>query len=397
MTTETALRESNTDGLNRPLNILLLGVQVPFTRGGAEILISRLRTELSARGHCVDLVQLPFSANPKSGLLREMALWRAVSLHEFAGRTVDLVIPTKFPSYLVTHPCKSLWLVHQHRQVYELYNTRFGDFDTSPEDEAIRRAVFEADACALAECAGRFTIAPNVSARLKTFLGIDSIPLLPPIPLAGKYRSGETGRYILSVGRLCSIKRVDLMVRALAAVSRELKLVIVGAPDEPAMEEYLHSEVRKHHLADRVEFRGRVSDVELIDLYADAFAVYYAPHNEDYGFVTLEARAAGKPVITASDSGTVLDFIRHEKNGLVAEPEEASIAAACNRLLHDRELYGRMAHVEDVQRLTATWDDICDSLTAPARRVTAGTDHPASRNPLNPPSPGVSAQPLNAG
>ncbi len=350
----------------RPLNILLLGVQVPFTRGGAESLIARLSEQLTARGHTVDTVQLPFSANPKASLLREMALWRSVSLAEFAGRRVDLVVATKFPSYLAVHPCKVVWLVHQHRQVYELYDSRFGDFDASLEDEAIRQAVFDADRVGLEECRARFTIARNVSDRLETFLELDSTPLPPPVPLAGRYHQGPAGDYILSVGRLCSIKRVDLMVRAMAAISRKLRLVIVGAADEPAMEEYLRSEIVKHHLSDRVELMGRVSDDALVELYAGAFAVYYAPHNEDYGFVTLEARASGKPVVTASDSGTVLDFIRDGEGGLIADPNEAGIAAAFNRLLDDRDLYLRCAIPEDVSKQTSTWDEIVEQLVAPA-------------------------------
>ncbi len=165
---------------DKPLNIIVLGVQVPFTKGGAEVLIERLQAKLTAQGHTVDLVQLPFAANPKSSLVREMAIWRALNLDSFAGRKVDLVIATKFPSYLVSHPCKVVWLVHQHRQLYELYDTRFGDFDTSAEDEAIRRMVLSADTVGLKECQARFTIAANVSDRLRRYLEIDSSPLLPP-------------------------------------------------------------------------------------------------------------------------------------------------------------------------------------------------------------------------
>lgn len=346
------------------LNILILGVQVPFTKGGAELLVDRLRAELTRVGHTVDLVQLPFNALPKSSLIEQMSMWRALSVHEFAGRKVDLVIPTKFPSYLVRHENKIPWLVHQHRQVYELYNTRFSDFDDSPEDEALRQMVMEADRVGFRECRAIFTIAPNVSRRLQRYLNISSEAIPPPPPLGNQYVPGETGDYILSVGRLCSIKRVDLMIRALAHVSRRLKLKVAGGADEPAIEAYLKSEVRKHHLGERVEFLGRVSDTDLLALYANCFAVYYAPHDEDYGFVSIEARSAAKPVVTASDSGTVLDFIHHERNGLIAEPDEASIGAAFNRLLEDTDLYARLSFREAVADLTASWDDIVAAITS---------------------------------
>ncbi len=352
-------------GADKSYNILLLGVQVPFTRGGAEALIGRLGSELAKRGHTVDTVQLPFSAIPKSDLVGHMLAWRGLKLEEFAGRPVDLVIPTKFPSYLVRHRCKVPWLVHQHRQLYELYGGRFSDFDTSAEDETLRRMVFEADTIGLSECASIFTIAPNVSARLERFLETSSTALPPPPPLGDAYRPGERGDYILSVGRLCSIKRVDLIIRSMPEIDRRLRLKIVGAPDEPGIEEYLRSELDKHHLTHRVEFLGRVSDEDLIGLYAGAFAVYYAPHDEDYGFVTIEARASAKPVVTAHDSGSVLDFIRHEENGLIAEPTEKGISAAVNRLLADEELYSRLAYREEPAKLTASWDSIVANLLAP--------------------------------
>lgn len=348
----------------RPANILILAVQVPFTRGGAEVLVSRLRQELLNRGHEVDVVQLPFNALPRSSIANHMAWWRAMDFTSFAGRKVDLVIGTKFPAYLAEHPNKVLWLVHQHRQAYELYGTRFGDFTDSAEDEALRQLIVAADSKALNECRARFTISRNVTKRLERFLGIDSVALPPPPPLGAGYRQGEKGDYILSVGRLCSIKRVDLIIRALSAIEPQLKLKIVGGADEPAIADYLKSEVDKHHLWARVEFLGRVSDDKLLELYANCFSVYYAPHDEDYGFVTIEARASGKPVVTAKDSGMVLDYIKHEENGLIADAAEAGIAEAFNRLWQDDGLYRRLCYQEDPAKMTASWEEIVSKLTS---------------------------------
>ena len=62
-------------------------------------------------------------------------------------------------------------------------------------------------------------------------------------------------------------------------------------------------------LQDRVVFAGAIGGDELIDLYAGALAVVYAPFDEDYGYVTLEAFLCAKPVITATDSGGTLEFV----------------------------------------------------------------------------------------
>lgn len=352
-------------------NVLILGVQVPFTRGGAELLIERLRDELDSRGYPVDIVQLPFAAVPNNALVHQMALWRSLDLTAFAGREVDIVIPTKFPSYLAPHHCKRPWIIHQHRQLYELYGSRYGDFTAEPIDESLRRMVFRADSVALAECERIFTISQNVSERLERYLGVQSTPLLPPPPLAGAYYSGEKQRYLLSVGRLCSIKRVDMAIRAMAHLPQELTLKIVGQPDEPAIKAYLQSEVEKHHLWGRVEFLGRVEKEELLKLFAEAFAVYYAPFDEDFGFVTLESLLSGTPVITTLDSGTVLEFVGHERNGLIAEPNEQAIATQIQRLLDDADLYRKVAVGAAQPIPTLSWDTIVDELMNPSAHAAA--------------------------
>jgi glycosyltransferase involved in cell wall biosynthesis len=345
-------------------NILILNPQVPFTSGGAELLVEGLRREFAARDYCVDVVSLPFNAQPKKALLNQIAMWRALELKAFAGRKVDLVIAAKFPSYMVSHPNKVVWLIHQHRQLYELYGSRFGDFDTGPMDESLRRMILQADRQSLGECKARYTISENVSARLKRYLDFDSEVLCPPLPLGEAYFSEQPEDYVLSVGRLCSIKRVDLVIKAMPEIDDKLKLKIVGLPDEPAIDTYLRSEIDKHHLWHRVEFLGRVDDQMLLDLFARAFAVYYAPYDEDYGFVTLEALASGRPVITALDSGSVLEFVQDEVNGLIVEPNEKAIAGAFNRLLSDQQLYARLAeNASSEKKNTNTWDDIIKKLT----------------------------------
>ena len=69
------------------------------------------------------------------------------------------------------------------------------------------------------------------------------------------------------------------------------------------------AQVERLGLGDRVAFEGSVGDDRLVALYRDALAVSYAPFDEDYGYVTLEAFLAGRPVITAADSGGTLQFV----------------------------------------------------------------------------------------
>lgn len=169
--------------------------------------------------------------------------------------------------------------------------------------------------------------------------------------------------FILSVGRICTIKRVDLIVKSLPMIDDNIVLKIVGVPDEDGVETYLKNEIEKHHLWHRVQFLGRVSKEELLRLFAQCFAVYYAPFDEDYGFVTLEALASGKPVITATDSGGVLDFIRHGQNGVIAPPTESDITKAVNQLYQDNNYYSQILERTKDSVKTNSWNEVIQGLT----------------------------------
>lgn len=351
--------------------ILILNVQVPFVHGGQDVLVNSLAKELKNREHDVDMVSLPYSAEPKETLIEQIALWRSLNLERFGGKDVDLVIPTKFPSYFTKHPKKSLWLVHQHRAIYDLYASAYSDFSDDPRDEELRNMLVEADKIAINECKFISGISQNVIKRLKDFNGItNSKTLYPPLSLGNKYYSGESQPYIISVARLCRIKRVDLMLKALPQIHQHVKFKIVGKPDEPGIMEYLENEVKKHHLENRVEFLGRVSDEELLRLYANASAVFYGPHNEDYGYVTLEAMASSKPVVSCLDSGGVLEFLRHEENSLITHPTTDALASAFNRLIEYPEFAQQLGKrgrrdIEELGLLETGWDLIIDNLLSP--------------------------------
>jgi glycosyltransferase involved in cell wall biosynthesis len=301
--------------------------QVPFIRGGAEILSERLVYELRERGHEAELVTVPFKWYPGERVLTQAFLWRLLDLEESDGRPIDVVIPTKFPSYGIRHPNKVVWLVHQFRQAYELDRTGLGQFDDSPEGRALRRAVHRFDRRALGEARKLFTISGNVAGRLERSTGLVSEVLLPP-PQELAYRCDEYGDFFLSVGRLDRAKRVDLLLEALA-VQPSLRAVIAGdGPDRNRLEVL----ARRHGLDGRAVFAGRVSEDELTDLYARCLAVYYAPVDEDFGFVPYEAFLSEKPVVTTTDAGGPLEVVQDRRNGLVCEPAAAPLAEACSWL-----------------------------------------------------------------
>jgi len=310
--------------------VLVCTAQVPFSSGGAERHAEGLVRELAAFGHEAELVRLPFKWYPRAEILTSALAWRLLDVSEADGKRVDLVIPMKFPSYLVRHDNKVVWLIHQFRQAYDRFGTSQSDFTASPEDTRWRELIAEADCTGLGEARRVFTNAKNTADRLARFNGIAAEALYHPPPLAGRYRGDVSRGFALVAGRLDPWKRVDLAIGAAGA--GKFALVVAGeGPDRARLEGLAEKS------GGSVRFAGRVSDEELLTLYATCGAVIFPPADEDYGYVALEAFLSKKPVVTCTDSGGPLEFVVDGENGRVVAPEAAALAAAVTDLLANPE------------------------------------------------------------
>jgi glycosyltransferase involved in cell wall biosynthesis len=345
--------------------VLVCAVQAPLIVGGAEILVAELRQNLERRGFRVDVANVPFKWYPVSEIVRQALAWRLLDVTESNGTPIDLVIPTKFPSFLVRHPNKVTWLFHQHREAYDLFGTAYCSFTDSPEDQQVRQAIQTMDTAALRECAAIYTISRNVAARLERFNGLAGTALYPPPHHVGRYHNDGYGDYLFYAGRLDRLKRLDLAIDAMQRVRSGARLKIAGTGP---LQEELRKQVEGLRLGDRVELLGFVPDDDLVRLYADCRAAYYAPLNEDYGYVTVEAFLSRKPVITTTDAGGPLEFVTDGVSGVVTEPTPETIAAGIDALweLPTRRL-AELGNEGAGRVRDITWDRVIDTLTAGLR------------------------------
>jgi glycosyltransferase involved in cell wall biosynthesis len=326
--------------------------QEPFKHGGAEIFADTLVAELRARGHEAELVTIPFQTWPNERLVTGGMTWRLLDLGPDGPNPADLVIATRFPSYLIEHPNKVVWLVHQLRQAYELDGTDRGQFSDSALDRSFRERIAQMDRQALGQATRLFATSANVAGRLRGSTGLEA-EVLPHPPQELDYRCDGYEPFVLSVGRLDSWKRVDLLLEA-AALVPGLDVVVAGSGPERE---------RLEKLGDgRARFAGRVAPDELARLYATCRAVFYGPFDEDFGMVPLEAFRATKPVVTTADAGGPLDFVVAGETGWVAEPTPEGIAAALREALADEATARRYGEAGKPRADAITWDAALERL-----------------------------------
>jgi glycosyltransferase involved in cell wall biosynthesis len=343
------------------MRIAVCHPQTAFVRGGAETHTNALVRALNEVGHEAEVVSVAGKWYPATEIVHQMAVWRSIDLTESNGLPIDMVIALKFPAYLVKHERKVVWLIHQHRSAYELWDHPvYADLSKQDEGPAVRDMIWQADRIALGEAKRVFTNSINVRDRLYNSTGLPSEALYHPSPLTEtllRTDPRELGDSIVFPSRLEGLKRQTLVVDAMKHTRSGVRLVLVGSgPDEPA----LRREISRAGLSSKVSIEVAVPDERLVDLYVNSLGVYYGPYDEDYGYVTLEAMAAKRPVVTLTDAGGPLEFVADGATGLVAHPDPTEIAAAFDRLYKDRALAKRLgdAGSDKLAASMPTWPEI---------------------------------------
>jgi glycosyltransferase involved in cell wall biosynthesis len=237
----------------------------------------------------------------------------------------------------------------------------------NPVGRHYRDMMRQSDDLYLRECRRIYTISGVVADRVKRFNGLapDDV-LYPPLPPDHPFRPGPFGDYLVYAGRMTPLKRQDLAIEAVRYADPGVRLVLIGAPDVPEYGEELRRRAAEAGVADRVEFAGWVTEERKAELLAGCCGALFVPYDEDYGYVTLEALHAHKPVITLTDSGASRELIEDGVNGYVCPPDPRELADAMNRLWRDRAAAARMGEegYRVIRHKRIDWDHVVESLTS---------------------------------
>ncbi len=325
------------------MKVLIVNNMAPFIWGGAEELATHLQKNLVIAGHEAEILRIPFAWDPVEIIPSQMLLVRALELYN-----VDQVIALKFPAYLIRHPNKILWLLHQYRQAYDLFDADQSNLEKNEKGDSLRELIKNADNECFLESKKIFTNSEITQKRLMKYNGFDSEVLLPPLNDPEKFSNETQGDYIFAGGRVNDMKRQHLLLEALAYTNKRVKLIIAGPPDTPQYAEKLKKIVKKLNIADRVKLDLRFLPRHIYaDYINQSAAVAYLPFDEDsLGYVSMEAATAAKALITTADSGGILALVKHEETGWIANPTPQSLAEVMNLVFEKntkKKQYGQAA------------------------------------------------------
>ncbi|MFC1854233.1 glycosyltransferase family 4 protein, partial [candidate division CSSED10-310 bacterium] len=344
---------------------------VPFTIGGLEKFAWCLVEAINeTTDHQAELIKIPMKEQSLGQIFCSYARFFLQNLNHF-----DVIISTKYPSWMIKHPYHIVYMTHPLRGVYDTYTGRVdwkGYFLESPFKFAgiyMRKFVQFCDALGLApgRIVAYYAISRTVKQRANYFPTASQVAVLyPPSPLYKReieetmIRStpGPTldGSYFFTVSRLDGPKRIDLIVQAMNYIPGKCNLIIAG---EGPCDKYLRT-LASHD--ERIKFLGNINEDQLKHYYAGALAVIFAPFQEDYGLVTVEAMSFKKPVITLTDSGGPTELVTPGENGYIVDPDPKALAEKMNYYLAHPDQARRHGEEGYHKIKSITWPNLVQDL-----------------------------------
>jgi glycosyltransferase involved in cell wall biosynthesis len=336
------------------MRIALFNTLTPFVRGGAEILVDDLRDQLIQRGHAAVKFSYTIIDNWNTGYPLSSLAARLFDFSDY-----DRLIMFKWPTFYAINRNRVTWMFHQFREAYDLFGRQYGLSDNA-EGRRAKRFVENSDNSALPNTDKIFAIS-RTARRLKHYSGIVAEIMLCPLLDYEKYHWESYGDYIYYPSRLNPSKRQLLAVEAMRYTKSNVKLTLDGKPDHKFYLDEILTLIKKYNLADKVTISGKfVSDEDKISRHANSLASVYLPIDEDSpGFVTMEAYYSRKAVISVTDSGGVVDYVRDGETGFIVEPSPRAIAEKIDWLFENRAETAKMGANASkyVNELNINWDD----------------------------------------
>lgn len=321
--------------------IAVVTSDVPFVEGGHLTIARSTVQSLNEYGYHADLILTP--QNRFGRQLRAYLANRFYDIEEDGlGRAIHQVITFRFPSYAVKHPQHVCWLNHRLREYYDQWTFLYSQLGIKGKlkEKTRRHLIHVLDTYLLKHNVTKlYAQSQTIQKRLERWGRIESEVLYPPPPQRG-YHTESYDNFIFSVSRLQRLKRLHLFVESFKYVkNKNLKAIIIGEGPE---KKDIIQKIKDNNLEKRVILLGKSAEKTVLDYFATCRAVFFAPEQEDYGFVTGESFASRKAVITSNDSGGPAELVKNGETGFVCEPNPMAFAEKMDQLAEDEALAQRM-------------------------------------------------------
>jgi glycosyltransferase involved in cell wall biosynthesis len=219
---------------------------------------------------------------------------------------------------------------------------------------------------------GIATNSENTNGRIKRYLHREGTVVSPGVDFK-EFGDGGDDKYFLYHSRIDRIKRQDYVIGAFErflkkSKDKSYKLVLSGTLSRRYRSSEEYYDALKAMRAKNVVFRLNPSDAQVKRLYANCTALLFAPINEDFGIVPLEAMASYKPVVSVNEGGP-RETVVQGKTGFLVESQEEMAERMLFLAEHGSvaEEMGRQGR-RRVER-EYSWDNFFRGFDALARKV----------------------------
>lgn len=307
--------------MSKALKVHIATAQTPFRRNPTDALAADLRDALRRAGHRAETVQIPYGAHSSKRALDHLLALRLLALDESPD---DVLIALEYPTYLIRHPRKVLWLARGASQPDGLPGA--GERTMDAPSAAVRQEV-EGRACR--EARAVYSISAALAHRWRKLTGLEALPLYPPPWPSGCADSGTPDDYVLAPLGGDGSARVELLLKALARARRPVVVRFLGDPGDAELRRTLARQAETLGLGGRWQWSDR--GPEEAATYARCRAVLAAPYEETNPETALLAMQAGKALIVGRDSGALAELVVHRRTGWVVAAKPKALARAMDK------------------------------------------------------------------
>lgn len=342
------------------MRIAVVNTFSPFVHGGAEFVVSDLIDKLNKLPNIeASHFTIPFPEHFDTNLIKFTLSSMSLNFDDY-----DMLIAFKYPAYCIPHRNKVIWIFHQLRQVYDLWDTQFGFKQNESPHVFLKEFVTNIDNKYIPNSTKIFTLSKEVAERLNGFNGINSEVMYSPLKDDNRYYCDSFEDYVIYPSRISPIKRQHLAIEAMKYTKTNVKLMIVGKCSESSYEKTIEDLINSNNLTNKVILTGEITQNDKFKLFSKCLGAVFIPFKEDYGLVTLEASLSKKPTICTFDSGGIREFITDHHNGLITDPDPKKLAESFDYLYANKDKaqdLGKKAY-EQVKELNLNWETIINRI-----------------------------------